>query len=466
MAETITDEFIHVDLKDRRRDRRLATVAEALFQTPGASISGACGGWKESMAAFRLFNSEAVTPQALLSPHQQAVAQRCAGHACVAVSQDTTELDFTRMKEMQGLGPMNYKHRRGLFMHSLYAVSEAGLPLGLWDIGLTARKEASFGSSDQRKQRPAKTKESQRWTDGYLKTCELARLLPKCEVFSISDREGDIFEVFQAWQQAQEQKQEQEQGHAEWIIRASQDRALLGLDPQEPASLFEALAGAQVLGGTEFEYRPDSGKARTVRQEIRAMKVTPRPPFRKGEKLQEVSFWAVLAQETDPPADEKPVSWLLLTSKEVTSLEQARRILNLYLRRWDIEVFHRVLKTGCRVEHMQLKGEQAVANALTLYAVIAWRILYLTHLGRRCPQLPCSSVFEEAEWRSACAVVKRPKEAPEPSLEEFIAILGKLGGHLGRKGDGPPGARAIWQGLARVRDFALAWQMFHQQTLS
>lgn len=475
MTETITDEFINIDLKDLRRDRRLTTVVEALFQMPGASISGACGGWKESMAAFRLLNSEAVTPEALICPHQQAVAQRCADHACIAVSQDTTELDFTRMKEMQGLGPMNYKYRRGLFMHSLYTVSEEGLPLGLWDIALTARKEDSFGSSDLRKQRPAKTKESQRWTDGYLKTCELARQLPKCEVFSISDREGDIFEVFQAWHQAQEQKQDQKEdqdqkegqeegrGHAEWIIRANQDRALLGLDPQEPTRLFEVLASAQVLGGTGFEYRPDSGQARTVHQEIRAMKVTPRPPFRKGEKLPEVSFWAILAQETEPPVGEKPVSWLLLTSKEVTTLEQARRILNLYLRRWDIEVFHRVLKTGCRAEHIQLKGKQAVANALTLYAVIAWRILYLTHLGRQCPQLPCSRVFEEAEWRSACAVVKRPKEAPEPSLEEFIAIVGKLGGHLGRKSDGPPGPKAMWQGMARVRDFALAWQASHQQ---
>ncbi|MFN7341893.1 MAG: IS4 family transposase, partial [bacterium] len=123
--------------------------------------------------------------------------------------------------------------------------------------------------------------------------------------------------------------------------------------------------------------------------------------------------------------------------------------------------FHRVLKTGCRVERIQLKTAQAVIHAIMIYSVIAWRILYLTHLGRQCPDLPCGCVFEEAEWKSACAVVKRKPEAGEPSLSEFIRIVGKLGGHLGRKNDGAPGPQSIWQGLTRVRDFACAWHAFY-----
>jgi Transposase Tn5 dimerisation domain len=237
------------------------------------------------------------------------------------------------------------------------------------------------------------------------------------------------------------------------------------------AKLFATLETAPVLGEIEFEVRAKTGtkkvkestvqtahSARTVCQTIRVMKITPRPPERKGRKLKEVSFWAILAEETDPPAGEDPIRWVLLTSKEVTTLDGARRILNLYLRRWDIEVFHRVLKTGCRVEHMQLKTTEALINALAIYAVISWRILYLTNLGRSCPDMPCSCVFEEDEWRAACAVVRRKKSAGEPTLSEFIGIIGKLGGHPGRKGDGPPGPQSIWQGLARVMDFALAWQ--------
>jgi hypothetical protein len=179
--------------------------------------------------------------------------------------------------------------------------------------------------------------------------------------------------------------------------------------------------------------------------------------------LSEVSFWAILAEDINTPAGEDPIRWLLLTSKQVTTLEEAHRIIQLYLRRWDIEVFHRVLKTGCRVESIQLKTGPALINAVMIYAVIAWRILYLTHLGRQCPDLPCGCVFEEAEWKSACAVVRRSKDAGEPTLSEFIAIVGKLGGHLGRKSDGAPGPQSIWQGLARVRDFACAWHAFHEK---
>jgi hypothetical protein len=205
-----------------------------------------------------------------------------------------------------------------------------------------------------------------------------------------------------------------------------------------------------------------SRSARTVVQEVRAMALTPRPPDRKGGRLPPVTIWAVWAKEINPPEGEEPVCWLLLTGCEVTSLAQARRIIALYLRRWDIEVFHRVLKTGCRVEQMQLKGAQAVRHALSLYAIIAWRILYLTHLGRICPEMPCSAVFMEAEWKAACAVAQRgqpPRRGPpEPTLGEFILIVGRLGGHLGRKSDGPPGAQVLWRGLARLRDFACAWQ--------
>ena len=192
------------------------------------------------------------------------------------------------------------------------------------------------------------------------------------------------------------------------------------------------------------------------------MAITPRVPARRGKKLQEVTFWAVLAEELDPPPGEDPVSWLLLTSTPVTTLEVAQRTLVQYLRRWDIEVFHRVLKSGCRVEAIQLKAEGAVRNCITLYSILACRILYLTHLGRHCPELPASAVFEEAEWRGTCAVAamrwKKGDPKQEPTLGEFMALVARFGGHLGRKSDGPPGAQSIWQGLARVRDFACGWE--------
>ena len=141
--------------------------------------------------------------------------------------------------------------------------------------------------------------------------------------------------------------------------------------------------------------------------------------------------------------------------------------LRLYLARWDIEVFHRVLKTGCRVEEIQLKTEEALRPCLALYLIVAWRILYLTHLGRECPDLPCSVVFEEAEWKSVLAIAVKRKlkeaiepEGKEPDLSRMIRLVTIFGGYPGRKNDEPPGAQSMWQGLARVRDFAIAWEAF------
>lgn len=466
MPEDLVEEFGAAVLGDTRRTRRLGRLANSLSRSPEASIAACCGGWADTMGAYRLLNSEEFEPAALIAPHQGATIERCRGRRAVVAAQDTTELDFSRMKEAEGLGPLNDEGRRGFYLHSLYVLDEDGLPLGLLGTTILNREESSFRGAATRKKRSIEHKESRRWLEGYLKTNELARELPDCEVFSVSDREGDIYELYEAWHEIEDGPR------AEWIIRANQDRALLG----ESARLFETLEQAPVLGEIEFEVPARKGtkkvkgnrvatsrSARTVRQRVRALKVTPRPPYRRGRRLAQVTFQAVLAEEIDPPVGEDPVCWLLLTSKEVTSLQEARRILNLYMRRWAIEVFHRVLKTGCRVERIQLKNSRALINALMIYMVIAWRILYFTHLGRECPELPCGSVFEEAEWKSACAVVRRDKEAGEPSLSEFIAILGKLGGHLGRTSDGPPGPQSIWRGLTRVRDFACAWQAFHEK---
>jgi hypothetical protein len=431
------------------------------------------------MAAYRLLSRPKATPQAILAPHQRTLLKRAAEVPCVVVIQDTTEIDFTAMKTMAGRGPLNDETRRGFLMHSLYAVSEAGLPLGVLDTAVIARDDEDFRQSAARKHEPIENKESYRWVQGYLRTQETARQLPECEVFSVSDREGDIYEVFAAWARAG-----QEGGpRAHWIIRARQNRALEGLEVEAPQKLFAALESAPELGTIDFRVsakrQPKKLKgttvqrvrsARLVRQRLRVMQITPRVPFRRGHKLPAVSFWAILAEEIEAPADEEPLRWLLLTSFEVTTLAEARRILGLYLRRWDIEVFHRVLKTGCRVEQIQLKEHQAVLNCLTLYAIISWRLLYLTHLGRQCPELPCGIVFTEAEWKSTCTVAaakkigghKKGEPLQEPLLGAFIALVARFGGHLGRRGDKPPGAQAIWQGLARVRDFACTWEAIYQ----
>ena len=147
----------------------------------------------------------------------------------------------------------------------------------------------------------------------------------------------------------------------------------------------------------------------------------------------------------------------MLTSNNIKTFEEACTIVTNYLARWDIEIFFKVLKSGCKIEELQLETFERLENSITLFMIVAWRIMFLMKLGRECPDLPCSMVFEKGEWEAAYIVYKKstPPENP-PSLNEMIKMVASFGGYIGRKGDGPPGPKVLWIGLQRVKDFALA----------
>lgn len=128
-----------------------------------------------------------------------------------------------------------------------------------------------------------------------------------------------------------------------------------------------------------------------------------------------------------------------------------------YLCRWQIEVYFRVLKSGCRIEQLQLQTRERLEAALALYLIVAWRVLYLMMVGRNSPELPCDVVFTTEEWEAVYLVTQRKKPPRQPpSLGEILVLVARLGGFLARKGDGPPGPKSIWIGLQRVRDFVAA----------
>jgi hypothetical protein len=152
------------------------------------------------------------------------------------------------------------------------------------------------------------------------------------------------------------------------------------------------------------------------------------------------------------------LEWRLLTNLAVETLEQAAEKINWYCSRFQVEVFFRILKTGCQVEELQLSSLERLEPALALYLIVAWRVLYLVTLGRECPELPCDGVFDRAEWPAVYLVAKRQPPPEPPPLNEMLRLVAGFGGYLGRKGDGPPGPKPIWIGLQRVRDFVLAIQ--------
>lgn len=216
-----------------------------------------------------------------------------------------------------------------------------------------------------------------------------------------------------------------------------------------------------MLGEIEFDIpKSRKRKSRQVKQEVRLAKVKLRPSIKA---LQEVEINAVLAEEIKAPKGEEKVKWMLLTSLPVTSYEEAVKIIEWYLCRWQIEIFFKILKSGCVVEELQLEKVERLKKCIALYLVIAWRILFITMQGRRSPDMPCDVLFEEDEWKSVYAVTykKAPPKKP-PNLHEMIIMIAKLGGFIGRKSDGEPGVKTIWQGMQRMRDFTTSWGIFNE----
>ena len=187
------------------------------------------------------------------------------------------------------------------------------------------------------------------------------------------------------------------------------------------------------------------------------MRVTLKAPARPDRVLEDVTVTALLATETNPPTGEEPLQWLLLTNLTVDTAEQALEKLSWYLCRWQIEVYFKVLKSGCRIEQLQLEKRERLEPALGFYMIIAWRVLYLTMLGRDCPEMPCDAVFADEEWKAVYLVTqhKAPPDEP-PSLDTMVRMIASLGGFLNRKNDGFPGPKTLWIGLQRAADFVLA----------
>ncbi|MFM8442842.1 MAG: IS4 family transposase [Methylococcus sp.] len=429
------EEFSGAALGDLRLTKRLIRLVDDLSAEPMNSLPLACGGWAETKAAYRLLDNDAMDWRAILAAHGGPTAARMGREARVLCIQDTTELDFTSQPGIAGLGRLSYERQHGMYLHPTLAVSESGVALGVLDAWMWVRKP----------QGEADIKESRRWTEGYERIAELAERLPDTRLVYVADRESDLRELLDRAAAL---------GHpADYLVRAKHDRALA-----EGGKLRAEVERQAVLGEVAFALPAGPKRAaRTVVQTVRAARVT---LARWAGETREVTV--ILAREEAPPAGEKPVEWLLLTNEPIATLDEAVLRIGWYRRRWLVEIFFRVVKSGCRVESLQLATAERLERALVIYLVIAWRILYLMTLGRDCPERPCDVAFSAEEWRAAWLIAKRqpPPDAP-PTLGAMIRLVAGFGGFLGRQGDGHPGPKALWEGLMKLMAYVETLQTVH-----
>lgn len=458
MILEIGNELDTIDIGDTRLNKRARQVLEGIWADPQASINAACHGWTETQAAYRFFDNDKVDASKILEAHRRATEARMSQYDVVLIAQDTTETDFTGHPP-KGSGPLSYENQRGFLNHDHVAFSPEGLSLGLVDSKIWARSDADFAQSKERENDSIETKESYRWLEGYRVACDVAEKVPGTKIISVADSECDIYEVFL-------EAQGRSETDADFVIRGTQNRCLPELDPEAGSSthrkLQQELNEAPLLTERKLQLqRTPKRNARTATVEIRAKRVRLNPPYRKHTKLPEIELNVVVVREIDPPSEDEAIEWTLLTTLPINTLDQALLVIDYYTARWGIEVFFRVYKTGCQVEQIQLETAERLLPCLMLYKIVAWRVLYLTMLGRHCPELPCDVLFTADEWKPVWKITtEEPIPDVAPPLNKFLLLLAELGGHNGRAHDGPPGPQSLWVGIRRMTDFALAWRKF------
>lgn len=478
MSVSLEAEVEGVNFGDKRLNRRLVKVISELGKSPTLSIPASTHGRAEMEAAYRLFDNSKVTPEKILAPHYRATRRRIAERKFVLLVQDTSELVLTRPnQQVVGAGPMDSEARRGAFFHPLKAFDDSGIPLGtVWQKTWARESLDSDLSKSERSRKRSRTpideKESIRWIEGIRKAREVAQACPETTCVCVGDSEFDIYETFIEPRDFTTSTGEHGQLHL--IVRARQARATDECGDwfkllRQQACIYESSVdvsprGPQKIAPSQARKRNLPRTARIAALEVRAKSVTLRPPYRFNKKLSPAEINLVLVEETDPPKDCEPVSWLLATTLPIESSAEIQKVVESYCLRWQIEIFFRTIKSGCKIQERYFETLDRLLNCVAVYSIVAWRVMYLCRMGRECPDMSCEVVFEPCEWKAVYKFVKRKDPPTEPPpLNEVVRMVAGLGGYVDRKKT-QPGTQTLWIGLQRLRDLAVAWSAFTDQS--
>lgn len=378
---------------DGRLNERLYAVAQDFSGRAHATIPEACGTKARTLGAYRFFHNPKVTMDVRLTAHVDATSERIRPHPIALAPQDTTTLTSTTHPMTEGLGPVGTTRNKaiGLLLHDTLALTEEGTPLGGVDAQCWARDPQENGNSVHRKRLPIEQQESQTWLRSFRQVADIQTACPNTRVISIGDRESDVYERF---------------------LEASRDPNGPGLlvrmnraTPRQVGGLrlWDFMSARQV-DGTLPLHIPRSGprKARETVLEVRFAEVEVTPPKRlRG--CGPIRAWAVSVREQGEAAiDGDPIEWMLLTTVEVTSVQDAHQRVQWHARRWGIEVYHRTLKSGGRIHDRQLGTASGRKACLGVDMVVAWRGFHLAMLGRETPDLPGTVFFTDDEWKALC----------------------------------------------------------------
>jgi len=463
MMDEATDAWFDRELAgcsfaDQRLNKRLRKLLERMDGAMGASIPLACQDWANTKAAYRFFSNDRISEADILAGHFQSTRDRfAAAEGPILVLQDTTEFSYQRERpERIGLtcrinsgkdkaGRSRMHTVCGLLMHSSLAVTTEGLPLGLAAIKFWTRQKFKGTAALKKKINPTRVpierKESIRWLENMRQSTMLFGDPARC--IHVGDRESDIYELFCTAQELE----------THFLVRSCVDR----LAGDGNHTIADEMNDLPVAGQHHVEVCDSKGRLETATVEIRYRSIRVLPPIGKQKRYPALTLTVLYAQEREEPSARPRIDWKLITDLPVRSHEAAVEKLRWYALRWKIEVFHKILKSGCRAEEARLRTAERLVNLISVFCILSWRVFWMTMINRSTPNAEPGLALTEVETKLLDQLVPDNDDQPprEKTLSTYLTKIARLGGYLARASDPPPGNTVMWRGLSRLTDVKL-----------
>jgi len=446
--------FGHCNLGDKRLTQRLVETTDLFLQHPGGTLPDKLNNTAHLIGFYRLANNRKATHDKLIAAHAartREMIQRATG--VVLVIHDTTEIDFSGLESVEGLGQIGHGGCKGFLCHNSLAYDyEAGEVLGLAGQLIHVRRKVSKRESRKAK-REHPQRESRLWKKGWLAQGPPP---PGVRRINISDRGSDLLEYMEAVHQ----------GDDLYVVRSKSNRNIELDDGRGGAiktKLHDFARALPGLGERAVAVSTNKGhQGRMAQVRVSAAAVSIRPPhFARGEHSQNnLPAWVIYLREIDAPPGEKPLEWILLTNVPAPDFDQAGERIDWYACRPVVEEYHKACKTGCGIELPQFTTRHALEVAVALLSVVATQRLRLRDLSRRddAKTRPASEVVDQP-YVTALSIWRFREVRSNMSIHDFCMALAKLGGHLNRKHDHPPGWLVLWRGWTKLQPMVDAMRL-------
>src|SRR5882757_134551 len=449
-------ELAGCSLADERLNKRLRKLVAQIGSAMGESSPLVCQDWANTEAAYRFFSNDRVSEADILAGHFQSTRERTtATGGPVLVLHDTTEFSYQRENSdaigitksinsgRDKAGRLRSHTVCGILMHSSLAVTTEGLPLGLTAVKFWTRKKFKGTAALKKKINPTRVpiekKESVRWLDNVQQSTELLRDPGRC--IHVGDRESDIYELFCAAREA----------GTHFVIRTCVNR----LAGDGDHTIADEMDEVTVKGLHRIGVRNNNGDPDEAVLEIRYRKIRVLPPIGKQKRYPALILTVIHAEERVTPKNRKKIEWKLITDLPVGSRADAIEKLEWYALRWKIEVFHKILKSGCKAEESKLRTAQRLTNLVSVFCILSWRIFWMTMLNRSAPDALPALALTATEIAVLDRLVSDKPQTRRKTLSHYLTKIARLGGYLARANDPPPGNTVMWRGLSRLTDIAL-----------